>query len=85
MNRQNCSKISLVLAAFIAAFVISAEQANADFTFGEPVNLGSVVNGPSSSESICCVSSDGLEMYIESGPGRRIWRLGLVGAQTHRH
>jgi hypothetical protein len=46
--------------------MLTAASANADFTFGEPVNLGSVVNGPSSSESICSVSPDGLEMYIES-------------------
>jgi hypothetical protein len=46
--------------------MLTAASANADFTFGEPVNLGSVVNGSSSSEAICCVSSDGLEMYIES-------------------
>jgi len=66
MKWFNDSKITLLLLAFVVPVMLTAGSANGDFTFGEPVNLGSVVNGPSSSESICCVSSDGLEMYIES-------------------
>ena len=49
--------------AFIDAFVISAEQAKADFIWGTPTNLGPTVNssrddfGPE-------ISADGLVMYI---------------------
>jgi hypothetical protein len=41
------------------------EVANADFTFGEPTNLGPPVN-TSSGEVVDCFSPDGLEMYFDS-------------------
>jgi Tol biopolymer transport system component len=37
----------------------------ADFTFGEPVNLGSAINGPSE-DSAPCLSYDNLELYFHS-------------------
>jgi len=67
MKWHDYSKTSFVLIAFIAAFMISANQANADFTFGELVNLESVIPVLDPvHESINCFSSDGLEMYIGS-------------------
>jgi hypothetical protein len=42
-----------------------AAPAHADFTFGEPVNLGAPVN-TSSADGSPCISPDGLEMYIFS-------------------
>lgn len=65
MKWHDCSKISLVLLAFIVAFVISTKQANADFVWGTPVNLGPSVNS-SSGEHGVCISADGLEFYFVS-------------------
>ena len=46
---------------------LDAPPACADFTFGEPANLGPFVGG---TEAVECLSYDGLEMYIVSdGPG----------------
>jgi predicted secreted protein/Tol biopolymer transport system component len=58
--------ISLIL---VLALVLSAEVANADFTFGEPTNLGPVVNSrfEDAGQSI---SVDGLALYFSSNrPG----------------
>ena len=41
--------------------------AKADFTFGEPTNLGATVNS-SSAEIDPCISADGLELYFHSDP-----------------
>ena len=49
----------------VAAVVLSVGQTKADFTFGEPVNLGPTVNS-SSGEGPDFVSYDGLEMYFDS-------------------
>jgi len=58
--------ISLVL---VLALGLTAEVANADFTFGTPTNLGPTVNSSSGDGSIS-VSSDGLEMYfLSTRPG----------------
>ncbi|MFH1930675.1 MAG: LamG-like jellyroll fold domain-containing protein [Pseudomonadota bacterium] len=54
--------ISLVL---VLALGLAAEVANADFTFGEPTNLGPMVNS-SSGDIPYSFSSDGLEMYLTS-------------------
>ncbi|KPL13164.1 hypothetical protein AMJ85_00045 [candidate division BRC1 bacterium SM23_51] len=61
------SGISLVLFGFVAAIMLGGRAANADFTFGEPVNLESVFPFlDPDEEGISCFSSDALEMYIES-------------------
>ena len=71
----------IILLVLVLALCTAAEVANADFTFGEPVNLESVIPliDPAD-ESIDCFSSDGLEMYICSlrpgGQGRSdLWVL----------
>src|SRR4030042_845817 len=52
-----------ILLVLVLAFCLTVEVAQADFTFGEPTNLGPAVNdageqyGPS-------VSADGLELYF---------------------
>jgi predicted secreted protein len=45
------------------ALGLAAEVANADFTFGEPVNLGPPFDTPSSGGGFS-ISTDGLEVYI---------------------
>jgi len=58
--------ISLVLVFVLS---LAAEVANADFTFGEPANLGPPVNTVASDGSPH-ISPDGLSLYFQSGrPG----------------
>jgi len=65
MKWFNSSQIFIVLAGFVAVAVPGGGTAKADFTFGEPVNLGPTINGPQS--EICpSVSLDGLELYFNS-------------------
>jgi len=45
--------------------VFDSAPAWADFSFGEPVNAGPIVNS-AYADQLCCISPDGLEMYIES-------------------
>jgi hypothetical protein len=59
---SNCAKIRIVFVGFMAAIVLGGGSAKADFTFGQPVNLGSVVNGDQW-EYGHCISADGLELY----------------------
>jgi len=65
MKWLNCAKIKVMLVGFVAAVVLGGGSAKADFTFGEPTNLGQTTNTPSG-DCIDCFSSDGLEMYLDS-------------------
>ena len=53
--------------------VFVSGRAKADFTFGEPTNLGPTINSPDS-EVTACISTDGLELYFTSD------RPGSVGS-----
>ena len=56
--------ISLVL---VLVLCLAVEVANADFTFGEPVNMEPPINSSSEEKlSNLIISADGLEMYISS-------------------
>ena len=58
-----------ILVALVVALCMVVEVVNADYIFGEPVNLGSTVN-TSSGESGVCISVNGLEFYfISNRPG----------------
>jgi len=59
----NGNRMRLVIVGIVAAMVLSGGNAKADFTFGEPVNMGPLVNSESSEYSHC-ISADGLELYI---------------------
>jgi len=65
MEWLNGYKMKTVLVGCVAVVVLGGGSANADFTFGEPTNLGPTINS-SSGDSIGCFSSDGLEMYLVS-------------------
>ena len=66
MNWLNCSKIRLILVGFVAAIVLGGGgSAIADFTFGEPTNLGPTVNSDSD-DALPAISADGLECYFLS-------------------
>ena len=62
MKWLNDYRMRLWLVGFVAAFVLGGGRANADFTFGEPTNLGPTVNSDQW-EDTHCVSADGLELY----------------------
>jgi len=61
--------ISLIL---VLALALIPSVANADFTFGEPVNLGPTINSPHS-DFPGSFSSDGLEMYFDSNRSGGSW------------
>jgi hypothetical protein len=65
MKLSNCAKMRLVLVGFVAGIVLGNGRAKADFTFGEPVNLGPMVNS-SSFDQKPCISADGLSLYFAS-------------------
>ena len=59
------SKISVLLIGFCAVLLVGAGSAEADFIFGTPTNLGSVVNSPYA-EHPAGMSADGLSLYFSS-------------------
>ncbi|HCO95519.1 MAG TPA: hypothetical protein DIU00_16490, partial [Phycisphaerales bacterium] len=65
MQWLNGYKMRLVLVGIAAGIFFGGGRAKADFTFGEPVNLGPTVNS-SSGDAMDCVSYDGLELYFDS-------------------
>lgn len=62
----NDYRMRLMLVGFVAVIVLGGGSAKADFTFGEPTNLGPTVN-TSFSEGQSSISADGLELYFQSG------------------
>ena len=65
MRWLNGNRMRLMFVGFVAAMALGGGNAKADFTFGEPTNLGPTINSPSS-ETTTCISSDGLELYFAS-------------------
>jgi len=65
MERFDSYRMRLMLIGFVAVIVVGAGSVRADFTFGEPMNLGPTVNS-NSGDALDCVSYDGLEMYFDS-------------------
>ena len=54
-----------ILLILVFTLSIITEQTKADFIFGEPQNMGPVIN-TASSDGMCCISTDGLELYFAS-------------------
>jgi Tol biopolymer transport system component len=68
MKWLNGYRMMLVLVGFVAAIMLGG-SANADFTFGEPTNLGPMVNS-SHKDNGPCISADSLSLYFCSNrPG----------------
>ena len=61
----NSNRMRLVVVGVVVGMAFGGGSAKADFTFGEPVNLGHVINS-SAHEYSHCLSSDGLELYFGS-------------------
>lgn len=68
-------KMRLVLVGFVAVIVLGGESTRADFTFGEPVNLGPPIN-TGAGEVPCSISPDGLELYFMDAYALRPGNLG---------
>jgi hypothetical protein len=65
MQRLNGYRMRMMLVGIAAGIVFGGGRAKADFTFGQPTNLGPTVNS-ASGDAPDCVSYDGLEMYFDS-------------------
>ena len=65
MKWLNCEKMRFMLIVFVAAIIIDGGSTKADFTFGEPIHLGSTINS-SSDDAQPCISANGLELYFNS-------------------
>lgn len=64
MKSLNCTKIKVLLVVFVAEILLGGGgSASADFTFGEPVNLGPAVNSSARDEEPG-ISADGLSIYF---------------------
>lgn len=63
MKQKSNYRIKLAVIVIMAVIILSIGRAEADFTFGEPENLGPTVNS-SAMEGIGTISSDGLELYF---------------------
>ena len=77
MRWLNGYRIRSVLVGVVATIVVGGGSAKADFTFGEPINLGPPVNS-GYSEWCPSVSPDGLELYFStkrpvSGSHSNLW------------
>jgi Tol biopolymer transport system component len=72
MKWLNYVKIRLMLVVFVVAIVIGGGNVYADFTFGEPTNMGPSINSPYS-DFTGSFSSDGLEMYFDSNRSGGSW------------
>ena len=62
MKRLDGYRTRMVLFGIMIAMVVGSGRAKADFTFGEPTNLGPTVN-TSAGESPSFITADGLVMY----------------------
>jgi len=70
MKWWNGYRMRLILTGFVTAMVLGGGSAKADFTFGEPIELGPPIWSQSHDPQGCCFSRDGLELYFCSNrPG----------------
>ncbi len=56
-------RMRLLVVGVVASIVLGGGTVNADFTFGEPINLGPSIN-TEAHECFSTISSDGLELYF---------------------
>jgi len=73
------SRIKVAVLA-VGLSVLASAPTKADFTFGEPVNLGPPINS-ADYEGVPCVSADGLELYFASSRGVA-WDVWVSTRQT---
>jgi hypothetical protein len=69
MKLLNCPKTKVMLIGIVAAIVLGGGgRAYADFTFGEPINVGPPIN-TEATDGCPVFTADGLSMFIESDRG----------------
>jgi hypothetical protein len=78
MSTKN-DRIRLVAVGIIAVIVVSGGSAKADFTFGEPVNLGPVINSPLREGAGQGFSDDGLSLAFVRQPSGANYVEGWLG------
>jgi hypothetical protein len=66
MKWFNDYRVSLTLLIFMTVIIAGNGSLKADFIFGEPVNLGSVLN-TTAAEGGMCISPDDLTLYFSTG------------------
>ncbi len=77
------SRSRFVSLSTVVILMATAGIAHADFTFGEVIHLGPVINGPAG-DAVTCFSADGLEMYFDShrAGGHGGWDIYVARRQT---
>ena len=65
MERLNGNRMRLVVVGIVAAIMLGGGHAKADFTFGEPTNLGPTINSLTD-DYFPNISVDGLTLYFQS-------------------
>ena len=80
MKQLNDYRMRLVLVGFVAVIVLGGESTRADFTFGEPVNVGQPIS-TEAGDGCPVFTADGLSMFIESDRGGA-WDVWLTTRET---
>ena len=70
-------KRDIIILAVVAAVMVSGGNATADFTFGDPINLGVPVNS-SYDECLPSISADGLSLYFSGWSNNRPYGYGEI-------
>ena len=65
MKWLNGYRMRFVLVGFVAVIALGSGKAKADFTFGEPTNLGPTIN-TSYGDGSLSISADGLSLFFDS-------------------
>ena len=67
MRHLSSTMVNLVSLVLVAAIMVGVQSAKAEFVFGTPTQLGPPITINSSYvESVDCISTDGLELYLDS-------------------
>jgi len=70
-----------MLVVFVAALVFHVENAKADFTFGEPMNMGPIVNSNRADDGLT-ISADGLSLFFASNRVGGCWNIWVCTRDT---
>jgi len=82
MKQKGSYRMRLVIVGIVAAGVLGGGSAEADFTFGELINLGPVVNWRYNDNG-ASLSADGLSLFFGSDyPDAGYWKLFLVTRES---
>jgi hypothetical protein len=74
MEQLNSNRLKMTFIGIVIAVAFGGGSAKADFTFGEPINLGSPIS-TDAGDGCPVFTADGLTMFIESdrGGGWDVW------------